>query len=193
MRSVELERNTKETQIKLSLNLDQKGKQDSLETGHGFFDHMLDSFSKHSRFDLRVKAQGDNTGPHHLVEDVGIVLGDALLKAAVDKKGIERFGHAVIPMDDTLIDVAIDFCGRGYMVFDVPENIHDTETGLGMHLINDFFYALSFNGRFNLHVTLVRGRNPHHIIEAIFKGTAIALRKALEITQDDIASTKGVL
>lgn len=193
MRIAEIERNTKETQIKLHLNLDEKGKQDKLETGHGFFNHMLDSFSKHSRFNLEVKAKGDDTGPHHLVEDVGIVLGEALLKAAGDKRGIERFGHASIPMDETLMDVSIDFCGRGFMVFDLPEEIQDTETGLGIHLIHDFFYALSFNGRFNLHLHLVRGRNPHHIIEAMFKGTAVALRRALEITQDDLPSTKGVL
>ena len=193
MRSADIERNTKETQIKLHLDLDQKGKQDKLETGHGFFNHMLDSFSKHSRFNLEVKAQGDDTGPHHLVEDVGIVLGEALLEAAGAKRGIERFGHASIPMDETLMDVSIDFCGRGFMFFDLPDEITDTETGLGIHLIHDFFYALSFNGRFNLHMTLMRGKNPHHIIEAMFKGTAVALRKALEITQDDLPSTKGVL
>lgn len=193
MRIAEIERNTKETKIKLHLNLDEKGQQDKLETGHGFFNHMLDSFSKHSRFKLEVKAKGDDTGPHHLVEDVGIVLGEALLKAAGDKRGIERFGHASIPMDETLMDVSIDFCGRGFMVFDLPDEIQDTETGLGIHLIHDFFYALSFNGRFNLHLHLVRGRNPHHIIEAMFKGTAVALRRALEITQDDLPSTKGVL
>lgn len=193
MRSIDLERKTKETQIQMHLNLDQKGHQEKIETGHGFFDHMLESFSKHSRFDLEVKAKGDNTGPHHLVEDVGIVLGDALLQAGGDKRGIERFGHAAIPMDETLMDVAVDFCGRGFMVFDIPDNIIDSETGLGIHLIHDFFYALSFNGRFNLHLNLVRGKNPHHIIEAMFKGTAVALRKALEITQDDLPSTKGVL
>jgi len=193
MRIADIKRGTKETKIELHLNLDQRGQQNELDTGHGFFNHMLDSFSKHSRFDLRVKAVGDDTGPHHLVEDVGIVLGEALLKAAGDKRGIERFGDASIPMDETLMNVSIDFCGRGFMVFDVPEHIVDSETGLGLHLIHDFFYALCFNGRFNLHLHLVRGRNPHHIIEAMFKGTAIALRKALEITQDDMPSTKGVL
>jgi imidazoleglycerol-phosphate dehydratase len=153
---------------------------------------MLHSFAKHSRFGLNVKAVGDNTGPHHLVEDVAIVLGDALLRAAGDKKGIERFGHVSMPMDETLVDVSVDFGGRGYLVFEAPE-VQDVETGLGMHLIHDFFYALCFNGRFNLHIRTIYGKNPHHIYEAMFKGTAVALRRALVITNEEIPSTKGVL
>ena len=191
MRTASIDRGTNETQIQLKLNLDQVAPI-SISTGHGFYDHMLHSFSKHSRFALEVKAKGDDTGPHHLVEDVAIVLGEALLKAAGDKKGIERFGHVSMPMDETLVDVSVDFGGRGYLVFEAPE-VQDVETGLGMHLIHDFFYALCFNGRFNLHIRTIYGKNPHHIYEAMFKGTAIALRRALVITGDDIPSTKGVI
>lgn len=184
-------RTTKETDIEVKLNLDDNSKT-SIQTPHGFFTHMLEAFAKHSRFGLEVDATGDNTGPHHLVEDTGIVIGQALLDAAGDKAGIERYGHASLPMDETLVNVSIDFSGRGYLVFDAPE-VNDQETGLGLHLVNDFFYALMFNGRFNLHIHVVCGTNPHHIIEAMFKGTAIALRRALEITHKDIPSTKGVL
>ena len=191
MRTAEIQRSTKETQIELKLNLDCAGSS-TVRTGHGFYDHMLESFAKHARMDLNIVAKGDNTGPHHLVEDVAIVLGEALLKAAGDKKGIERFGHVSLPMDETLVDVAVDFGGRGFLVFNAPE-VQDVETGLGMHLIHDIFYALCFNGRFNLHIRVVTGRNPHHIYEAMFKGTAIALRRALVITGTDIPSTKGVL
>jgi imidazoleglycerol-phosphate dehydratase len=191
MRTAEIKRSTKETQIELKLNLD-KACPAKVSTGHGFYDHMLESFAKHARIGLEVVAKGDNTGPHHLVEDVAIVLGDALLKAAGDKSGIERFGNVSLPMDETLVDVAVDFGGRGFLVFTAPE-VQDVETGLGMHLVHDFFYALCFNGRFNLHIRVVCGRNPHHIYEAMFKGTAIALRRALAITGTDIPSTKGVL
>jgi imidazoleglycerol-phosphate dehydratase len=184
-------RKTKETDIEVKLNIDQAGEA-KITTPHGFFSHMLESFGKHGRFDLEVDATGDNTGPHHLVEDVGIVIGESLLEAAGDKSGIERFGSVSMPMDETLVNVSIDFCGRGYLVFDAP-SIHDTETGLGLHLINDFFYAMCFNGRFNLHIHVVCGTNPHHIIEAMFKGTAVALRRALEVTGKGIPSTKGVL
>lgn len=191
MRIAQIQRATKETEIELSLNLDDPAC-GTIKTGHGFFDHMLEAFAKHSRFGLSVTAKGDNTGPHHLVEDVAIVLGEALMKAAGDKVGIERFGHAALPMDETLLEVAIDFSNRGFLVFDCPE-IHDTETGLGVHLIHDFFYALCFNGRFNLNMRVVCGRNPHHIFEAMFKGTAVALRRALTVTGSDLPSTKGVL
>ncbi|MBF0198834.1 MAG: imidazoleglycerol-phosphate dehydratase HisB [Planctomycetes bacterium] len=184
-------RKTKETDIEIKLNLD-KSDDLKIHTGHGFFNHMLESFAKHGRFGLEVIAKGDDTGPHHLVEDVGIVLGQSLLDAAGDKEGIERFANLSMPMDETLIDVAIDFGGRGYLVFDAPE-VQDQETGLGIHLTNDFFYALCINGKFNLHIKVVYGTNPHHIIEGMFKGTAIALRKALEITNTGIPSTKGVL
>jgi imidazoleglycerol-phosphate dehydratase len=190
MRQAHIERSTNETTIELGLQMDNPQASD-ISTGHGFYDHMLESFSKHSRFGLQVLAKGDNTGPHHLVEDVAIVLGDALLKAAGDKKGIERFGHVSMPMDETLVDVAVDFGGRGFLVFDAPE-IQDVETGLGIHLVHDIFYALCFNGRFNLHIQVKHGRNPHHIYEAMFKGTAVALRRALAVTGSDIPSTKGV-
>lgn len=183
-------RKTSETEIRLALCLD--GGAVSIDTGHGFFDHMLNAFSRHGRFGLDVVARGDNTGPHHLVEDVGIVLGQSLLEAAGKKEGIERFGDIAIPMDETLIQVAVDFCGRGFFVFAVPE-VHDNETGLGIHLVHDFFYALCFHGRFNLHMRLISGKNPHHITEALFKGAGIALRRALAITGQGIPSTKGQL
>jgi imidazoleglycerol phosphate dehydratase HisB len=192
MRSAALpRRTTKETDIEVKVNLDEY-KECEIKTPHGFFSHMLESFSKHSRFAVEVDACGDNTGPHHMVEDVGIVLGESILEAAGDKNGIERFGSVSMPMDETLVDVAIDFSGRGYLVFDAPD-IHDTETGLGFHLVNDFFYAMCFNGRFNLHIHVKCGTNPHHIIEAMFKGTAVALRRALQVTGKGIPSTKGVL
>lgn len=190
MRAASIERTTNETLINLSLQLDNP-KPSAIKTGHGFYDHMLESFAKHSRFGLQVDAKGDNTGPHHLVEDVAIVIGEALLKAAGDKRGIERFGHVSMPMDETLVDVAVDFGGRGYLVFNCPE-VHDMETGLGVHLVHDIFYALCFNGRFNLHIDVRHGRNPHHLYEAMFKGTAVALRRALVVTGTDIPSTKGV-
>ena len=192
MRLSELPRRiTKETNVGLKLNLD-VAEDVSISTGHHFFDHMLEGFAKHGRFGLSVDAVGDKTGPHHLVEDVAIVLGESFLAAAGDKQGIERFGNVSLPMDETLVDVAVDFSGRGYLVFDAPE-VHDVETGLGIHLINDFFYALCFNGRFNLNIRVICGRNPHHICEAMFKGTGIALRRALAITGKGIPSTKGVL
>ncbi len=186
-----IERSTSETQIKLELALD-GGVAYHIKTPHSFFDHMLEAFARHGRVGLEVEAKGDNTGPHHLVEDVGIVLGQAFLAAAGDKVGIERYGDSAVPMDETLVRAVVDFCGRGYLVFDLP-NVIDTETGLGMHLVRDFFYALSFNGRFNLHIDVVRGDNPHHIIEACFKATAVALRRALAITGDSLPSTKGKL
>lgn len=192
MRKADLpRRKTKETDVKISLNLDQPGAI-KINTGHGFYDHMLEAFAKHGRMSLEVKAKGDNTGPHHLAEDVAIVLGESLREAAGDKKGIERWGSASIPMDETLVDVAVDFSGRGFLVFDAPE-VHDQETGLGIHLVHDIFYAMSFHGRFNLNIRVICGRNPHHIIEAMFKGTAVALRRSLQITGSDIPSTKGVL
>ncbi len=192
MRSAALpRRTTKETDIEVKINLDAY-KECVVKTPHGFFSHMMESFSKHSRFAVEIDATGDNTGPHHMVEDVGIVLGESILEAAGDKSGIERFGSVSMPMDETLVDVAIDFSGRGYLVFDAPE-INDTETGLGLHLVNDFFYAMCFNGRFNLHIHVKCGTNPHHIIEAMFKGTAVALRRALQVTGKGIPSTKGVL
>jgi|SaaInlStandDraft_1057018.scaffolds.fasta_scaffold58709_2 imidazoleglycerol-phosphate dehydratase len=190
MRNATIERTTKETSIELGLNLD--GGKIDISTGHGFYDHMLEAFAKHGRMGLEVEAKGDNTGPHHLAEDVAIVIGEALLKSAGDKAGIERFGHASIPMDDTLVDISVDFGGRGFLVFDCPE-VQDVETGLGVHLVHDIFYAMCFNGRFNLHLRLIHGRNPHHIYEAMFKGTGVALRRALAITGTDIPSTKGVL
>jgi len=192
MRSATIERKTSETKINLTLGLGPGPGKIDIKTGHGFYDHMLTAFAKHGRFSLDIVAEGDNTGPHHLAEDVAIVIGEALLKAAGDKTGIERFGHASIPMDDTLVEVSVDFGGRGFLVFDCPE-VQDIETGLGVHLVHDIFYAMSFNGRFNLHMRLIHGRNPHHIYEAMFKGTGVALRRALAITGTDIPSTKGVL
>lgn len=190
MRNAKLQRNTNETSIKLGLDID--GGNIDISTGHGFYNHMLEAFAKHGRFSLEVEAEGDNTGPHHLAEDVAIVIGEALLQAAGDKVGIERFGHASIPMDDTLVEISVDFGGRGFLVFDCPE-VQDVETGLGTHLVHDIFYAMCFNGRFNLHIRLIHGRNPHHIYEAMFKGTGVALRRALAITGTDLPSTKGVL
>lgn len=187
----EIRRKTTETDIRLSLNLDDPAVQ-KLDVGGGFFEHMLTSFAKHGRFGISLLGRGDDTGPHHLVEDTGIVLGQALNEAAGDKMGIERFGSSSVPMDDALVDAAVDLSGRGYLVFhakDLPEG----ETGLGMSLVRDFFHALSSHGRFNLNLNVRDGQNPHHVIEAMFKATAVALRRALVKSGSGLPTTKGML
>lgn len=192
MRVAEKERKTAETSIFLRLALDSGDKATDIDTGNGFFDHMLNSFAKHSRFSLSVKAEGDMTGPHHMVEDVGIVLGEAFNEAVGDKAGIERFASLALPMDETLVDVAVDVSGRGYLVFDPPE-IQDTETGLSTLLIRDFFYAFAINAKINLHIRVLSGRSFHHLVEAAFKATAVALRRSTTVTTSGVPSAKGTL
>jgi imidazoleglycerol-phosphate dehydratase len=193
-RTAKLLRQTKETKIEMALNLDGKG-QATISTGVGFFDHMLDLLARHSLVDLDVTADGDlQVDAHHTVEDVGIVLGQAIEKALADKRGIYRYGWAIVPMDESLAQVAIDLSGRPAFVFNVNftgPTIGDFQT----ELVEEFLKALSTNAKMNLHVTVPYGGNNHHIAEAIFKATAKALRQAVskDPRSDDVPSTKGSL
>ena len=193
-RKASLERNTKETQIKLSINLDGSGKYE-INTGIGFFNHMLEGFSKHGFFDLDLSVNGDlEVDGHHTVEDTGIVLGNAIKDALGKKKGIRRYGYFILPMDDALALCAIDLCGRPYCSFDCDfptEKIGDFET----QLVKEFFYALSYSAMMNIHIKLISGDNSHHIAEAVFKAFAKALDEAVSIDTriSDVLSTKGVL
>ncbi len=193
-RTAEISRQTKETKIELSMNVDGKGKV-SAETGVGFFDHMLDLLGRHSLIDLNIVADGDlDVDAHHTVEDVGIVLGQALEKALADKRGIYRYGWAIVPMDESLAQVAIDLSGRPAFVFNVPfkgELIGTFPT----ELIEEFFKAFATSAKLNLHITVPYGTNNHHISEAIFKAIAKALRQAVSLDprNDSVPSTKGSL
>jgi imidazoleglycerol-phosphate dehydratase len=193
-RSAEISRQTKETRVKISLDLDGTGKS-SPETGVGFFNHMLDLFARHSLIDLTVNAEGDlEVDHHHTVEDVGIVLGQVLDKALGDKRGINRYGWAILPMDETLAQVALDLSGRAAFVYNVrfpSGTIGDFPT----ELVEEFFKALANSARMNLHITVPYGTNNHHIAEAIFKATARALRQAVaqDPRSNDVPSTKGSL
>jgi imidazoleglycerol-phosphate dehydratase len=193
-RSVHLSRQTGETKVELSLNLDGTGKA-SCETGVGFFNHMLDLLSRHSLIDLTVHAEGDlDVDAHHTVEDVGIVLGQALEKSLGDKKGIHRYGWALVPMDESLAQVAIDLSGRPAFVFHV--NFKGPTIGtFDVELVHEFLKAVATNARMNLHVSVPYGDNNHHIAEAIFKATAKALRQAVshDPRNPNVPSTKGSL
>ncbi len=195
MRSANITRKTKETDIEVNLNLDGKGSS-SVNTGIGFFDHMLTGFSKHGFFDLDMKCKGDIfVDGHHTVEDCGIVLGDAIKEAVGDKKGICRFGSFILPMDDALVLCSIDLCGRPYYSCDASfneEKCGDFETTL----VNEFFYSISYSAMMNIHFKVLSGNNAHHIIEAMFK----AFAKALDIAtgfdarnEGNVPSTKGAL
>ncbi len=195
MRTTAIERNTRETQILLALSLDGQGKA-AIDTGIGFLDHMLDALARHARFDLNVKAAGDlHIDEHHTVEDVGIVLGQALGKAVGDKAGITRMGHAIVPMDEALALVAVDIGGRGYFVFD--GEFATAQIGqMGTSLIPHFLESLALEARMNLHVRLLAGKDDHHRAEAIFKALARSLHQATRIDstlQGVIPSTKGVI
>ena len=189
-----VERNTSETKIKMSLNLDGSGKA-KIHTGIGFFDHMLNSFARHGFFDLEVEVEGDLwVDCHHTIEDVGIVLGEAIRQAVGDKKGIKRYGSFLLPMDETLVLCAIDLSGRPYFVMDCDFTMEragefDTE------MVKEFFYAVSYSSAMNLHLKKVHGENNHHIIEAAFKAFAKALDEAtgMDPRITDVLSTKGAL
>ncbi len=194
-RKATISRKTKETQIELSLDLDGSGV-NTVQTGVGFFDHMLDLFSKHSLIDLNVQANGDlDVDQHHTVEDVGICIGQALDKAVGDKKGIYRYGWAIVPMDEALAQVALDMSGRPALVF----NVTFTSPLIGefaSELVMEFFQAIANNAKMNLHINVPYGANSHHIAEAIFKGFAKALRQATTIDERArhlVPSTKGSL
>ena len=190
----EVKRKTKETDISIRLDLDGTGKS-SISTGIGFFDHMLEGFSKHGFFDLDCKVNGDlNVDGHHTVEDTGIVLGKAIAEAVGDKKGIRRYGYFILPMDDALILCAIDLCGRPYFNFECEfptEKVGDLET----ELVREFFYAISYSASMNLHVKMLAGVNTHHIIEATFKafGKALDVATSYDERVTDVLSTKGAL
>ena len=193
-RTASLDRQTAETKIHLELNLDGSGRA-QIATGVGFFDHMLTLRAKHGGFELAVAAEGDlPVDQHPTVEDVGICLGQAFRQALGDKAGIRRYGHFTLPMEETLVTAAVDFSGRYFLVFQAPfptEKIGQFDT----QLVEDFWQAVAANALCNLHVQLHYGRNSHHIAEAIFKGTARALRHAAETDprMPGIPSTKGTL
>lgn len=194
IRTVKKKRVTKETDIELSLTIDGTGNAE-VDTGIGFFDHMLISFAKHGLFDLTVKAKGDlEVDSHHTIEDVGIVLGEAIKEALGDKKSIKRYGSSILPMDETLVLCAIDLCGRPYLVFNSQFQTDRVGT-FDTQMVKEFFYAISYSCAMNLHIKLLSGENSHHIIEAIFKSFAKALDEATTIDPriTDILTTKGKL
>jgi len=190
-----LSRATSETEISLSLDLDGAGRAD-VDTGIGFLDHMLTAFARHGLFDLTVRASGDlHIDAHHTTEDVGIVLGQAFAKALGEKRGIRRFGQALVPMDEALVEAAVDISGRAMLVWSVAlerPNLGDMDT----ELFEEFFRALAGNALLTLHIVQRAGRNTHHIVEAAFKAAARALRVATELDPrvgDAVPSTKGSL
>ena len=193
-RSADIRRKTKETNISLSLNLDGTG-ESAVQTGIGFFDHMLEGFAKHGFFDLDVKVTGDlMVDCHHTVEDTGIVLGSAIKKALGDKKGIKRFGSCMLPMDETLVLCAVDLSGRPYLVFDGAFTT-DHVGYLDTEMVREFFYAISYSVGMNLHIKVLSGSNNHHLIEGMFKAFARALDEAsgFDPRVSGILSTKGSL
>ena len=194
MRTANIGRNTRETQINLSLCVDGSGDRE-IDTGIGFFDHMLDLFAKHGLFDISIRAKGDiNVDAHHTVEDTGIALGEAFAAAVGDKAGIRRYASGFVPMDEALAFAAVDFSGRAYLSYNVdcPD---ETVGGIPSQLFEEFFRALAVAAKITLHINVAYGANTHHMIEAVFKATARALRTALENDPraDGIPSTKGVL
>ena len=191
-RTAKLTRKTKETDIKLELTLDSVGQYD-INTGIGFFDHMLSHLSKHSKMDLIIKAKGDlEVDNHHTVEDVAICLGTALNDALGDKKGIRRYGHSSVPMEDALANVAIDISGRPFCVFNV--NFRTDKIGdFDVQCIEEMLRSLANFGKFNVHVNVPYGMNSHHMAEAIFKALGQAMAMATEIIGTDVPSTKGIL
>ena len=193
-RKATVRRTTKETDISVILNLDGSGKS-SIETGIGFFDHMLEGFTRHGFFDLDMKIKGDlQVDGHHSVEDAGIVLGTAIREALGDKAGIKRYGSSVLPMDDALAMCAVDLCGRPYFAFDCEFTVEKVGY-LDTELVREFFYAVSYSVGMNLHVKMFSGINNHHMIEAIFKAFAKALDEAIlkDARIKDVLSTKGSL
>ena len=193
-RVVSKSRKTKETDIQVRLDLDGAG-EFQIETGIPFFDHMLAQLARHGRMDLSITARGDlEIDGHHTVEDVGLVLGQALHEALGDRRGIARFGYAYVPLDEALTRVVVDLSGRPYLVFKADFRVARIGD-LQSELIEEFMKALVQEGKFNLHIENLYGRNQHHIAETIFKATARALHTATRVDQDnsDIPSTKGVL
>lgn len=203
MRSAKIERRTRETDIELELCLE--GGDSLIDTGCGFFDHMLELFASHGGFGLKVKCVGDTrVDYHHTVEDVGIVLGQAFLQTVADKRGIARYAHVIIPMDESLVLCAVDVSGRGTLNYDVaidcakvlddrpdikPRSVGDFDT----ELVEEFFNSFVREARVTLHIVKMYGRNTHHIIECVFKAFARTLSQAVKVSGDKIPSSKGVL
>lgn len=193
-RSTTVNRKTKETDIQVILNIDGTGNAD-IDTGVGFFDHMLEGFSKHGFFDLKCKIEGDlRVDAHHTIEDAGIVLGNAIKEALGDKKGIRRYGYFILPMDECLCLASVDLCGRPYLQFDcefTSPKVGDMDT----ELAREFFYAVSYSAGMNLHIKMLTPGNNHHMMEAMFKAFAKALDMATGMDErvTDVLSTKGSL
>lgn len=191
MRKAALERNTTETKIKMSLNIDGSGKH-SIDTGIGFLDHMLELFAVHGNFDLELKCTGDlKVDGHHSAEDIGIVLGKLIAAAGENKTGINRYAEKTIPMDEALVAAYLDISGRPYLSYKLT--VSGQTGGFDSALCEEFFRAVAFNGLFTLHMVELSGGNAHHVIEAAFKAFARALKHALTITGDKIPSSKGML
>lgn len=194
-RAAEVVRETKETRIRVAVGIDGSGKS-KIATGVGFFDHMLESFAKHSAIDLEVDARGDlHIDQHHTMEDVGIVLGQAFRQAVGAYSGVIRFGHAYVPMDETLVRASVDLCNRPYLVWKVSFT-RDKVGVVDTELFKEFFHAFAMNAGVCLHLELLYGENSHHIAEASFKALARALRAAAAVDdrlQGEVASTKGSL
>ena len=193
-RIAEVERYTKETSIEIQLNLDGSG-QAQIDTGVGFFDHMLEGFARHGLFDLTIKADGDlQVDDHHTIEDTGIVLGQAIARAVGDKRGIQRYGDRILPMDEVLVLCAVDLCGRPYLQFDADFQA-DRMGDMSTQMVKEFFYAVSYGAMMNLHLKVLTPGNDHHMAEAMFKAFAKALDQA--VTYDpritDVLSTKGTI
>ena len=192
-RTAIIERKTKETDIKVSLNIDGGGVS-KIRTGIGFFDHMLNLFSRHSLMDLEINATGDlKIDFHHTVEDIGITLGEAVCKSLGDKKGINRFGYSYIPMDESLARAVVDLSGRGYLVYKYYSNVFIKDFDPG--LVKEFFKAFAENAKMNIHIEVLYGENAHHQVEAIFKAFAKALFQAASFNEKikGLPSTKGKL
>jgi imidazoleglycerol-phosphate dehydratase len=191
-RQAELRRETKETTVALSLTIDGSGAT-SISTGIPFFDHMLEQLGKHAGFDLRIEAKGDlEVDLHHTVEDVGIVLGNALREALGDKRGVRRFANAVVPLDEALVQVAIDLSGRPFLVYAV-DPVSEWIGTFDPQLAEEFWKGFVDGARVTLHLRSITGKNGHHVIEASFKGVARALRDAVKVEGDTVPSTKGTL
>ena len=194
MRRAVVERKTSETQITLSLDLDARPPVSRISTGLGFFDHMLDQLSRHGGLGIELEAKGDlHIDAHHLVEDVGLALGDAFATALGDRAGIARWGEAHVPMDETLARVVVDLSGRPYCVFGAELPSVVLGNGFQTEMVREFFHAFSTRGKLNLHAHILYGENTHHKIEALFKGLARALAIAVRIAGSGIPSTKGTL
>lgn len=192
MRNASIERKTGETDIRLSFLLEGTGKRE-IDSGIGFLDHMLELFSAHSGFDLKLTCQGDTrVDGHHTTEDVGICLGQALKQALQDKKGIRRYASLALPMDEALVLCAVDISGRGMLQYQLPMEVEKIGT-FDVQLLEEFFQAFATHAGITLHLRLLSGRNAHHIAEAAFKATARVLKDAVQVVSDTVPSTKGVL